>query len=161
MSTRSYIGYVTESGKVKYVYCHFDGYPSGVGSTLIKYYTDPKTIAKLISMGGISSLEAKIGRKHPFDSRNNDKPENEKQTTFYHRDRGEELDVYEADSPEAYLADFRKPGDWCEFAYLWRDNTWYVAEISGFMASRPTRDFEPVAEAILRIEEARRTGGDA
>lgn len=34
MSTRSRIGMINPYGSVSSIYCHFDGYPEGVGKTL-------------------------------------------------------------------------------------------------------------------------------
>ena len=60
MSTRSLIGKVQPDGKIKAVYCHFDGYPSYNGVTLDTYYTDPKKVDELISGGGFPSLEEDV-----------------------------------------------------------------------------------------------------
>lgn len=35
MATRSNIGIENEDGSVDYVYCHWDGYPTGVGASII------------------------------------------------------------------------------------------------------------------------------
>ena len=60
MSTRSVIA-VAGNGKVEGVYCHFDGYFSGVGATLNERYNTEEQVQELISHGGISSLEETIG----------------------------------------------------------------------------------------------------
>jgi hypothetical protein len=75
MSTRSYIGIEKEDGKVRYIYCHFDGYPSGVGSILSDHYREIPKIISLIDLGSISELGDTIestvaysrDRKEPFD----------------------------------------------------------------------------------------------
>lgn len=59
MSTRSLIGKNTAEG-IKYIYCHFDGYLSGVGETLKEYYNTDTKIDELISLGSISSLSKNI-----------------------------------------------------------------------------------------------------
>ena len=71
-------------GTILSIYSHFDGYPSGVGATLKKYYTKLSKIKQLIELGNISSLRKKIGTQHDFDSRPHD------ETNAYGRDRGEE-----------------------------------------------------------------------
>jgi hypothetical protein len=38
MSTRSMIGIQQEDGKIEAIYCHYDGYPEGVGQTLADHY---------------------------------------------------------------------------------------------------------------------------
>lgn len=59
MSTRSLIGYtknLNNRTKITYVYCHFDGYPSGVGQTLVENYNTEEKIKELVSKGDLSSL---------------------------------------------------------------------------------------------------------
>ena len=56
MSTRSNIGIGKEDGTVDYIYCHYDGYPEGVGQCLRDHYTTPSKIQKLIDGGDISTL---------------------------------------------------------------------------------------------------------
>lgn len=70
MSTRSRIGIIRTLGDrpvVESIYCHFDGYPEGVGQTLLDHWTDEKKINRLIALGDLSSLGSVIGRKHDFD----------------------------------------------------------------------------------------------
>jgi hypothetical protein len=71
MSTRSRIGIVRDSNATKpvveSVYCHFDGYPEGVGQTLLDHWTDPAKVEHLISLGDLSVLGSEIGEKHDFD----------------------------------------------------------------------------------------------
>lgn len=83
MATRSFIGKQQPNGKIIGVYCHWDGYPEGVGKTLKMHYTDPAKVDSLIELGAISYLDPEIGEKHDF---NNPSPG---WTVAYHRDRGE------------------------------------------------------------------------
>jgi hypothetical protein len=73
MATRSRIALETESGIVKSIYCHFDGYINGVGKTLYNHY-DREKLEKLIELGDISSLG-----------------ESTENTVAYCRDRGEDF----------------------------------------------------------------------
>ncbi len=57
MATRSFIAQKKEDGSFEGVYCHWDGYPDGVGKTLFANYKDPEKIQKLISGGGMSVLK--------------------------------------------------------------------------------------------------------
>lgn len=89
MATRSYIGQIskTETGvEVNYVYCHFDGYPSGVGKMLVDNYKDPSLVSELISLGDMSYLDERI---HPVGEHSWDSPE-KGVSVFYGRDRGDE-----------------------------------------------------------------------
>lgn len=87
MSTRSLI--LKEKGRsLVGIYCQFDGYPSGVGKTLDKYYKTQKKVDELIALGDISSLGSKVAPSsgtHTFSQPQNDV------TVSYHRERGEEL----------------------------------------------------------------------
>lgn len=56
MATRSNIGALQQDGTIKVIYCHWDGYPEGVGATLAKYYNTPEKVAQLLELGDISSL---------------------------------------------------------------------------------------------------------
>ena len=74
MSTRSRIAIENQDGSVTSIYCHFDGYISGVGKTLEKHYTDRSVVEGLIELGDISTLGESTG-----------------DTVAYCRDRGEDL----------------------------------------------------------------------
>ena len=84
MSTRSYIGARNTDGTIDYIYCHFDGYPSGVGEILAAHYTAPTKIEALMKLGDLSVLGEFIGEKQDFDKGST--PGN---CLAYGRDRGE------------------------------------------------------------------------
>ena len=73
MATRSRIAIENQDGTVDSIYCHFDGYLSGVGKTLFNHYDEEK-LEKLIELGDISSLG-----------------DGTEDTIAYHRDRGEDF----------------------------------------------------------------------
>ena len=76
MSTRSYIGITLPNGRVKAIYCHFDGYiVNGVGETLLNHYKDEQAVQDLIALGSLRSLYASLTS-----------------TVAYHRDRGDPWD---------------------------------------------------------------------
>jgi hypothetical protein len=59
MGTRSLIGiYDREDGSVTASYCHYDGYLSGVGTTLVKSYNNMWDASNVAMGGYISCLEA-------------------------------------------------------------------------------------------------------
>ena len=60
MATRSLIGVNLNSEITKTIYCHWDGYPSGVGQTLMENYTSPSAINELMELGDLSSLDATL-----------------------------------------------------------------------------------------------------
>ena len=66
MATRSSIGVKLPNGHIKAIYCHWDGYPSGVGYTLKESYTTEEKINALIELGDLSVLGPEIGEKQNF-----------------------------------------------------------------------------------------------
>ena len=104
------------------VYLHFDGYPEGAGQMLVDHYDTDAKVKELISHGGISSLGEMIGEKQDFSSILSSST---KQCKFYHRDRGDELDIEELEYDE-----ISKFADDCgaEFTYLYEGGVWMVKE---------------------------------
>jgi len=125
MATRSTIWLQNEDGTVKGIYCHFDGYPSNNGKILLKHYTNKEKIEKLIALGALSKLEAKIepenGEAHSFES------PVDGVCIAYHRDRGKDLHIFElsnVDAIDKYTIE--------EWGYLFKDNKWYVKDFYDF-----------------------------
>ena len=85
MATRCRIGLMLEDGSVKHSYCHYDGYPEGVGETLVQHYNTEDKVKELVSFGDMSYLASVV---HPEGEHNFEKPE-QGVTVFYNRDRGE------------------------------------------------------------------------
>lgn len=56
MATRSTIGIKSQDGTIKAIYCHWDGYPEGVGAGLVQFYNTPQQVTELINLGGFSAL---------------------------------------------------------------------------------------------------------
>ena len=52
MSTRSAIGYQMPSGRIKAVYCHWDGDPR-IKEKELKKYKDKKSVMELIKKGSM------------------------------------------------------------------------------------------------------------
>jgi len=120
MGTRSRIGMKQLDGSVKSIYCHWDGYPDGVGKELALNYLDPEKVKKLISLGDISSLHARVepdpGEEHSFDRPKKDI------TVAYHRDRGEE---YNEARVNKTVLEYSK-SDLEEYGYLYFDGVWFL-----------------------------------
>lgn len=66
MATRSNIGIQQTDGTIKAIYCHWDGYPSGVGATLAEHYTDLAKVEALIELGDFSSLMPELENIKPY-----------------------------------------------------------------------------------------------
>jgi hypothetical protein len=106
MATRSRIAIENQDGSVTSIYCHWDGYTSGVGKTLEKWYTTQSKVEALIELGDISSLDM-----------------TPTSAVAYHRDRGEDLKQTLYDGVEElytqgfnngieYIYCFTKNGQW-------------------------------------------------
>lgn len=67
MPTRSMIGTIEGSGVIAN-YCHYDGYPKGVGKTLTRYYKTPGSVLDLIKDHpfGIEGIDTETGEVIPF-----------------------------------------------------------------------------------------------
>jgi len=119
MSTRAFIIEKTTNGTSRGIYCHHDGYISGVGRTLNKYYRDPFVVSALIALGGLSSLGQSLGSKVDFETYSGNE-----QCVAYHRDRGEDLVITN------YMGGSQ---DDEEYTYMYDHSTqkWYIKKGSG------------------------------
>lgn len=122
MSTRCLIGKKEKDGKIKAIYCHFDGYHEYVGKILKDYYKDETTVDKLLALGDISVLGTTPESQGPkgWDSTN---VETTKEgfyvKTLDYGARGE-------DSPAAIYEDERDymEDDFYSYIYLFKDGKW-------------------------------------
>jgi hypothetical protein len=106
MATRSRIAIEKQDGTVTSIYCHWDGYTSGVGKMLEKWYTTQAKVEALIELGDISSLDM-----------------TPTSTVAYHRDRGEDFSQFEHKDVEDFFS-----GNYQEYGYLFtKDGHWLVA----------------------------------
>ncbi len=141
MATRSTIALEFADGTIGQVYAHWDGYLSHNGRILVESYSDPFKLQQLIDLGGVSTLGAEIGVKHPFDNpgRFNDpeyleyKAKYGNMCKFYGRDRGEtEMEATYFKDFSDYVANCQRE----EFDYILRNidgvATWFVSEDRDF-----------------------------
>jgi hypothetical protein len=123
MATRSRIAIKLED-KILSIYCHYDGYPEGVGETLKQHYQDPTKIQSLMDLGNLSILRPEIGEKQDF---NNYASQNEEWCLAYGRDRGEkDTGAIMFSTPERLIA-YTKNSDQ-EYLYLY-DNGWKYLDL--------------------------------
>lgn len=119
MATRSNIGIVNADGSVDAIYCHWDGYVTGVGEILNRCYRHESDVRALLALGALSSLGEFInagGMEHSFDEPMDDV------CVAYSRDRGEEHRVLHFGS----VKEFKMGGE--RFNYLYVDGDWIVSE---------------------------------
>jgi hypothetical protein len=67
MGTHCYIALEHNDGTITFIYCHFDGYFSGVGKLLYHYYTTSEVVEQLLEKGSITSLELPINDMKRYD----------------------------------------------------------------------------------------------
>jgi hypothetical protein len=119
MATRSRIGILDESGQVRSIYCHFDGYPKGVGAVLEAYYTDKERVEALLALGDISSLGCKLSEEDAC-AVGDIACISPEVTVAYHRDRGEQLNPCKVD----LSLDSFKRSDFGDYAYVFTAGEW-------------------------------------
>jgi len=125
MSTRSTIARQNEDGTITAIYCHFDGYPSGVGAILQAHYQDAQKVDALIGLGSLSGLGAEIGEAHPFEARYADDDPRAAWCLAYGRDRGEaNTDATTFPDIVAYYA--ARDDYWADYQYLFADGAWFI-----------------------------------
>jgi hypothetical protein len=121
MATRSHIGKQLEDGSIKYIYCHWNGYPDHNGRILKEHYTDEAKIDALLELGSLSILGEEIGEQQDFDNRNT---HNSKWCLAYGRDRGEnDIEVKTTESISDMI--------WQSYHYVWINGEWYCYDSSG------------------------------
>ena len=147
MSTRCRIGYVMQNDRIRSIYCHHDGYPEGVGKTLLQHYDNWSKIKPLIDLGDISGLGSTIGVKHDFD----DYESYGDMTTAYDRDRGEKnVKTRVNRNRESYV----DRGDWdIEYFYLFEDGEWEVFDVNHGKTWKPLKKVLGVGEISDEDEE--------
>lgn len=126
MSTRCYIGKLDDkSNDVKFIYCHFDGYPEDVGYILDTYYKDAGKVEDLLDLGDISVLKQEVSASLSY----TEKEIKDKVTVAYFRDKCEEWDSIAPKHTQ--LANYEKGEDTIDYLYLYKDGIWYVDRENG------------------------------
>lgn len=122
MATRSTIWMVKGDTAVG-IYCHWDGYPKGVGAMLKKHYTTQDKVEALMALGAISSLKPSIEATpgHTFDS------PVEGCTVAYHRDRGDELMQFNAQFVDGRLLDASQVE---QYTYVFNNGKWTQGKVA-------------------------------
>jgi hypothetical protein len=146
MGTRSAIGYKTGEGKIRAVYCHWDGYVSNNGRILQESYQAAYKIARLIEQGDMSSLAAEpmptAGSGHSFNT-----PE-DGVVTYYGRDRGETgVETKEFANVDEFETEMSYAG--CEYFYVFNGREWIVSTGTGvFDRVEDLLEYEAMAAAM-------------
>ena len=136
MSTSTTIA-IMDGSICKAIYLHSSGYIGWAGWVLSNWYNTKEKAAKLISLGGLSSLKKKVepdkGVPHDFDHPAEDV------TVAYCRDRGEPLSIMEykdiAQSTDEELIKRLADYTGSNYVYLFKENQWMVGAEFNFLPS--------------------------
>ena len=121
MGTRSFIGIQNEDESIRYVYCHWDGYPSHNGKILNEHYTDRKKVDKLLDGGDMSVLNEDIADVEYYNQMKGQDPDN---------------DAALVDNMVVFLEDIKN--SWCEWVYILnKKNKWMVTSDTDWMDMKP------------------------
>ena len=128
MSTRSAIGYMMPSGRIKAVYCHWDGDPR-IKEKELKKYKDKKSVVALIKKGSMSSLET---RSTWLSGGHNYLAEAREPQPLYHSERG---DKWATCKPRVSISKREAMRFWsgwdCEYLYVFTPDGWKTFTLRG------------------------------
>lgn len=112
MSTNCTIAIERKNGTRTAIYCHYDGYIEGAGTTLQLAFNTADKVEELLKLGDLSVLYYKT---EPTDEAHSFETPQKDVCVAYHRDRGEE---------------FRQSDGVNEFNYIFdeREACWYVEQ---------------------------------
>lgn len=132
MGTPCLIGVLEEDNSVKCVYCHWDGYLSGVGKILKNHYNNEDLSNRIIKLGDLSSLGSYLNpdksKPHTFMF-----PQ-DRVTVAYHRDRHDDWsDCQPGTYHSAEYYGKHCPLDYC-YLYDIFDKCWKVWKGSNFVS---------------------------
>lgn len=117
MATRSNIAQLLPDGRVKVIYCHFDGYPEGVGAMLEKHYNTPDRVNDLMELGDLVTLDQRL---YPTGV-HSDGAREPRVTVAFGRDRGDPNS--QARTHTDCAAWQAAMGSDIEYCYLWLPRT--------------------------------------
>lgn len=109
MATRSIIAVKNEDESYDAIYCHWDGYPEGVGKTLADNYKTLLLAHELIGRGDLSSLGPSI------------------ESSQFYTSKGESLKKHYAEDIEELKS--IASGMWAEYIYVFEDGKWNTIEV--------------------------------
>jgi len=132
MATRSLIG-IQKGDMVEYIYCHYDGYPSGVGHMLVNFHNSQIQAEKLITLGDLSTLGRRVPTKKELAEVRNEKGIghwSDDVTMSYNMWRDEPIRIGQC-SLHQFLSPKVDLGGGEDFRYLWNGNAWECRGRSG------------------------------
>lgn len=143
MSTHSTISVVLPNGRVRTVYCHFDGYLMGVGRTLLSFWNTQELAEQITSIGDMNDLGQRID---PIGYHTFLNPESGT-CVFFGRDNKElncEPRLWISLSEYYLIAQFE------DYNYLFNDGVWHVSEGSAGRAGMKQIEFTVYGSKVVK-----------
>lgn len=122
MATRSFIAVQNPDTTYTAVYCHWDGYPEGVGDRLVRFYNSTAAARALLNIGDFSALETSLER-----------------TAENRYDISSSTENTVEDLWEAFSA--------CEYGYIWNGEQWECHSGEGMQYNLYAPRIHPLAGA--------------
>jgi hypothetical protein len=155
MGTHCTIAIINDDNTISMTRADSDGYvrEPGVGSTLVKYYTDYNIVKELIGYGDVANLGKKLhptGTEHSIDF-----PEDEV-CCFFLRDSDdyEEDDEYFTTDHFLTVQEYEQRIEGWRYNYLFEDGEWYIISNNKKMLVKDHPDYdgtsEPTAHSTVR-----------
>lgn len=149
MSTSARIGFTNPDNTIITAYCHWDGYPGGLGFNLCENWKNPEKVLEAIALGDALKWRYFVGQKIDFD----DRTAGGYQNTYYVRDSWVCFDVEPtvfADE-QTYLKRGWNSGE--EFIYLMRQERtkkWNKEIGVWYYTDRPSNSFQRLEPTAMR-----------
>lgn len=150
MATRARIGIKQKSGRIIASYQHWDGYPGGIGFTLVDHWYKADKVTKAIKLGDASKWGYFIGDKIDFDDR--EAESYDYQNVYYGRDRGEKDCGYKIYKDEDDYLDkgFNSGEDYIYLGKFTGEKDYLGNEqITWFYAKYDDKWFKPLEEVAI------------
>lgn len=144
MGTRSYNGYLDETGNIMASYCHHDGYPTELGPVLLDHYSTPEKAEEMVDFGDRSSLLADPALlSNPEAGSLSSSANGEPPTKFT--------------VPEFIAMTTDEDTGWCEYTYLFAEG-WLVAAHGRDSYLKPGKKLpsDSLGEPLHQVMEALR-----
>jgi len=155
VATTGSIAIEGEDGHVEAVHCQYDGYLSGVGSTLIEFHNAYGAARAIIELGDLQSLHRLLtpppGSRHYVDRHAPDV------TVAYGREYGRSIDETRSVSYDTDAAWMQAAG--AKFYYVWRgrsDGAWFTRSGDQWIRLTLAIELEQAekGEALRQLREA-------
>src|ERR1700760_171850 len=128
MGTRRTVSVMQPDKTIKTIYCHWDGYMTGVGAALFSHYNTEGLANELIELGDCSVISDTTSIKPPEGSNHTYDEPIDGVVVAYHRDRGEEYQKPRIFQSVKGLVNSQMAEG---YNYLFKEGKWFVNYTNG------------------------------